>query len=829
MYQLSATLRLRPIRVGFLVDPTDMASLVQIMRISSCIWGGIYNPIIPVCKVLPEIWTRALPDLAPNSVQLAKGYIEFFEPDVYVQASPDLSVGLGISDAQIELGMQRISNLIDLLNGDPASDNPRVGLSMLGVYQELYDREFRFVPRHPPKVSTFKEGGTEDNAFVDCAFGSFPKEGQFAPLGRAYHQAFEPEEMEPTAISWLKMFEHRYRFPLSFTRHGIERAPSGYAPMEPTLFVIDPSSPCDLLDFWNMRLFRRDVLPINLNWFAETAPFIRDFITRNHRPLPGNPNNVMMHTTVEFGRSIGEERAKTAADRSLSGLPLGSWSFKLWYDRIWAIHHDEDHVVRPQRAQLTAGTLDRKLTVSNEGGEPSITFETAAPDFASNYGRGSWANVLRFSSFSQNVKWALDFPEDFNPEQARRFRLGGSVIPSREGIVLPQRFKGHGEYLRLLTGRDAMIAWLQQHGVKAVISSAGRVTEQVIESLDGLGGVQLIAHAETLKLLDKMAKSVRKYDDGKIEEYPDRTVAVQEWTGLIARRTQDPWSHNITLDRFVNANVLKLGLAIVCTHCRFENWFGIGGFGDSLLCDRCRKTYPFPQGSISFQNTPWRFRVVGPFTVPDYADGAYATALTLRLFSNTLSSGRPSVTYATGLEFSIPTGKPFEVDFSFWYRRENWRNGGETVAVFGEAKSFAEKCFTAKDVERMKRVALAFPGSFLVFATLKEALSDEEKALIIDFASWGRESLESGGPRAPVIVLTGIELFANWHVDHAWKQHEGMGKNFADAGHLHLDNLWTLADLTQQIYLGMQSRSDEMRRRWEAERAAALASGEQNL
>jgi hypothetical protein len=95
MYQLSASLRLRPIRVGFLVDPADLASLVQIMRMSSCICGGIYNPIIPVCKAVPEIWTRALPELPPNSIRLAKRYIELFEPDVYVQAGPDL-LGLDV-------------------------------------------------------------------------------------------------------------------------------------------------------------------------------------------------------------------------------------------------------------------------------------------------------------------------------------------------------------------------------------------------------------------------------------------------------------------------------------------------------------------------------------------------------------------------------------------------------------------------------------------------------------------------------------------------------------------------------------------------------------
>lgn len=46
--------------------------------------------------------TPSLAELAPTPAQLAKGYIEFFEPDIYVQAKPDLSIGREIPDAEIE-------------------------------------------------------------------------------------------------------------------------------------------------------------------------------------------------------------------------------------------------------------------------------------------------------------------------------------------------------------------------------------------------------------------------------------------------------------------------------------------------------------------------------------------------------------------------------------------------------------------------------------------------------------------------------------------------------------------------------------------------------
>ena len=48
MTDLSAVVRLRPARIALLVRPNDTRSVRRFMRISACMWGGIYNPIIPV-------------------------------------------------------------------------------------------------------------------------------------------------------------------------------------------------------------------------------------------------------------------------------------------------------------------------------------------------------------------------------------------------------------------------------------------------------------------------------------------------------------------------------------------------------------------------------------------------------------------------------------------------------------------------------------------------------------------------------------------------------------------------------------------------------------
>lgn len=147
-----------------------------------------------------------------------------------------------------------------------------------------------------------------------------------------------------------------------------------------------------------------------------------------------------------------------------------------------------------------------------------------------------------------------------------------------------------------------------------------------------------------------------------------------------------------------------------------------------------------------------------------------------------------------------------EIDFVFWYQRDHSAEGDEEpLLVFGEAKSFAVRSFEQKDVERMARLAEAFPGAFLVLATLKESLSEDEKASIGKLALSGRALLKDGRQRAPVIVLTGMELFSEWNIRHTWDGAGGQHKQFA-APYLELDNLWNLANVTQQLYLGLPDR-----------------------
>ena len=198
---LYGELRLRPTRIGFLVRPSDLANLQKVFQICSCLWGGMYNPIIPVNRSLPKAWrSRVLSRLSGR--QLAMGYVRFFEPDVFVETEAGMAQWLGIHDDSSRLYPRVISidNLLD--GGDLPHSEFAVGLNIFDVYEELYRNEFQFVRHNHSFVALFRDRGRY-GAYIDASFGAFPKQRPLSEIGRAYEDAFKPTILKHEPSAWL--------------------------------------------------------------------------------------------------------------------------------------------------------------------------------------------------------------------------------------------------------------------------------------------------------------------------------------------------------------------------------------------------------------------------------------------------------------------------------------------------------------------------------------------------------------------------------------------------------------------------------------------------
>ena len=797
MPSLYGELKLRPTRIGFLVRPSDLSSLRKVFQICSCLWGGIYNPIIPVSRALPAAWRRDHRRRLPGR-QLAMGYIRFFEPDVFVETEPGLAQSIGIADDIQHPLYPRMLSLNDLINSGAHSTDFKFGLNICDVYLELYRTTFQFVPRRDNFVALFR-GRSRHGAYLDATFGGFPNYSGLSYIQQGYEEVFAPTILKHEPSDWLRLHNESGRAPLTFTHHALERRFD--IERDQTIFVANPTSPLDLLDLWNLRLTGRQVLPVNSEWLPELKSYLHEFIVRSHGPLTGNHRGVMTRTAVEIGNSFSREEAECLIRDTFADLPNSSYSTKLQYDTLWQ-NNDNDAIVSTRPVQISAESSYLDLPVSMEGG-PSIQFQSLTPEFASEFGNdhARWVNVVWLRDFLNQHRFALTLPS--TPALSPYYHSGYTPLVSKEGFVFPQGYKHNREYMQLLLGSEAIIDWFKRHDINAEASDAGRVSDQILSSIGGFRGVaHILKEKATLKLLNKMANSQK------------RTAAFPEWQRIKNSVNKNGVSSENYLDQFVRAGVLKLGLSVQCSNCTKENWYGLDDLAEKVLCERCLKNFSFPQGNPTNFRYSWKYRVIGPYSVPNYANGSYATVLALNCITSGVGFGNNIITFSTELNLEVNNDHR-EIDFACWFQKERYvRVRDEPVFLVGEAKSFAKDSFSKEDVARMKLIGQKIPGTFLVFATLKSELSTTERDQIGRLATWGRLPDANGQSRNPVIVLTGTELFASNQISTAWQEAGGKRQALAKQQSIQMNNLRTLSDLTQQVYLGLQPMGKWLHEYW---------------
>lgn len=494
MSSIAVNIRLRPIRFAFLVRPNDKKRTVEIFRINTCLWGGKFNPIIPFFKRVPSWWERK--DYRfENAKQIINGYLDFFEPDFIVEAQKGLAEGLGFDS-------ERVLQLTDILERGDKRDWGRYGLSVYDLYGDLYKKEFQFERRHKHNIIHVEVEESAFTDFVACNFGAFPVQQKLKYFERDYKNVFEPSQKTLNASVLSKLYRSGYT---SAIRIGHAKLKVDYHEhSEPTLFIMDAYESKDLIDFWNLRAIHQDIIAIPIQWIEELSPFCRRFILANYRPLPGNPHGVMIRPKSMFSRSITENEIEDIHKKYLHVDKKDANLIQTWYPTIW--QPTPEIMVRTTRPTLDAE--EKSIDIAIDLDKPEIQFDPLFPEFARDYGnRCRWANVVRLGDWSYKNRVATVFPCNYKNPSFPRFRLGGKhLLPTTEGLVIFPEYKNLSERWDMIDGTKALNAWFEANKISAVLSDAGRATQQIIQTLGGFWGVRSIAHEGIVRLLDEMSR-----------------------------------------------------------------------------------------------------------------------------------------------------------------------------------------------------------------------------------------------------------------------------------------------------------------------------------
>ncbi len=816
MAELSAVVRLRPARIALLVNPRDRAAVVKFMRISACMWGGEYNPIIPVFRKPPRAWAAEFPgDI--TGLEIARGYIQFFEPDAFVEAQPGLLEKVGLGSLRSYLSPGRVLTLDEVLAPEPHNDwaELHLGLPVTDCLEDVYRTEQRFHQRDPSAALTITAPPT--SGLAEAIFGVHPDTKGSECFSQTFDGVFRPEAVPCSAASWKRVLIEGVTTPLSATSHCIR--PQRLWANDAKIFVFDPTHPTDLIDLWNLRSEPNPLIPIPLGWFPDLLPEVHRIIADEYRPVQGNPSGIMHSAILEFSRGVGDEARRKLLDMLQPGLPPskdghGSLSVKHWRDRIWD-KPGGGMMNTPKRIVLDVEEKHLTLDVKETDSKPSARFEPLCPSFASHYGASQmrWVNSLRVTNFGP-TDVATIYPHNIFDRSWPRLGFGTmDVMIGTEGWSFGQTYNGIGELLQFETQEAAILNFLKRSGIEARLSEPGHIAKQMINQLGGLRGTNLIADGETLKLMNDMAGGVRRRRNGveEVEEQFDpQSRPVKDWDSLVKRRKARSRKF-LELDHFTKASVLVLGLQTQCTNCMNRNWDVVDRLSYSLTCKRCLKPYPFPQGANQTDRR-WTYRVAGPFSVQDYAKGAYGAVLALQTI-NELNSQFRSINFTTAVELDLG-GRKIEADYIAFDQPDDRDSRYDPTLILGEAKSFGQgDLIKPKDIARLKDLALRFPNSYLAVSVLRNEFTDSEKTLLRTFVRWTRKLTVEGGPRNRVLLLTGYELLHQpGPIGRIWTEIGGRHAKFSDSHHTR--SLRKIAEASIAIHLDMPSFDSERRAAW---------------
>jgi hypothetical protein len=311
------------------------------------LWGGRFNPIIPMFRRLPAGWSDDLferhPEISKQLTLRAKrhvkrfrtharefvqGYLEAFEPDYLIEMTPGLA-------KEIAFEQELILKPDDIIPPDGVyPPDLRVGLSVLSLYQNLHEREFRFVQKRSPRIVAVRAKKPSMALFVAACFGSFPSSGQVAGFAEAYKAAFSPEVVE---IDGTNFFDTMIG-PLRLGAHGLRVIPRG-RPRDFTIFFLDAGSPEDVIDYWNLRALGWPVAPVPKQWRDKALEPCRRQVQSVYTPLRGHPQ-IMNTAALLLSRSVANNEGvsfvrEISAPTDPAHQHQPSVSIQEWYPRIW--------------------------------------------------------------------------------------------------------------------------------------------------------------------------------------------------------------------------------------------------------------------------------------------------------------------------------------------------------------------------------------------------------------------------------------------------------------------------------------------------------------
>ncbi|MDB5992823.1 MAG: hypothetical protein JWQ10_4226 [Herbaspirillum sp.] len=783
-------IKVRPLKLALLIDPGSANQVRDAIQLASSLWGGMFFPIIPIYRRMPASW-RESAIKAPLAKDVVQGYLDAFDPDVLVQFSAELPAY--IKESQLQIIKPK-----DIWEGRSRNReiDPTLGIGVLDILSAVFEECFKYKARYPLKA-IIPEIPKQFGLFWASVFGEYPSHISEA-IDLHFAEPLEIERPKVTPEAFLDLTGEMVLFPRRATMWDLEPHERHRFGHGACIYFMDAGEIEDIVDYWNLRATGRNVQPLPKQFLQQESfkKAICEFLLRERHV---RPNNLNIYNDAPFIRSRHSTMEEISAftktlniDETISNEnDAHHFSIQHWYPRIW------DQWARGKDGGVVDqyGTDEDSIDIASEA-ELDMRIKPLTPKFR----KESWfrsdglcANEFDFRMYGANEHLAEVYPKAHGENLLNAISgitgARGEWRIGRNGLVKIVQSLTR-EPRKVPSSEEVFFAWLADHGWKAELSPPGILAKQIYKKLGG--NPLLIANKPVLGLIEHMnGGSVNKNGtpmrDNRIGG--ERELPV----GTVKSLLSDSKKSSSRYDYFIERGVFKLGWKTKCPNCQRSTWFALPTLRESMECPKCLTSFT-AAGNIEQTGNGWYYRTTGPFSVPNYADGAFAVLLTLdaigdRMFSFLRTTSVPSFVATS------PEKPNLEADLAMFWKDSLHGEDAEGL-LFGECKTYG--LFEVKDFKRMQYLANSFPGAVLVFSTLRESLTKREISALTRLTKAGRKYWKSERPINPVLILTSNELLTTKRPPYCWD--ESLQKRFS-----HVHDLLSLCDATQKIYLRLPS------------------------
>jgi hypothetical protein len=699
-------LEYRPVRIGWVVDALDITQLATAASWSTCLWGGRFNPIIPlhdpdlskelihafgVDVLIPVVSSKATSTFVASYPHL---YLTMWDDCIFKARQCEfLDIRHAVRRASGQPATQR---QLDLMRPIWSNDD-----ELSNLFTVLFGR-------YPTR-----EEITLD--YVAGIRGSLAMPDKSVALNGEIPLEF---------VDWTS--------PLKFTGSGLswKRDRSGW--LDSGIILGNATTFDDLLLFWNLQAAGAVVCFYDPAKTTRLKPFVDAFLAavRKH-PIPER------RCLNIWGRALDLPWDSSSIDLNVSGLPLRVWRGA--YAGTWNARD-----LNPSRPQFSSWHRDVVVSYAEVDGEASASFALLDRPFddqgdprAINQQFVVTVDASRYGSAADDLTFETPYVPHLNDFYGRNFHFDYDKARAEPGSF------GHGALgfittvgdqrldVRAYRVHDWLRSFFELFGIAVERSEPGLRAARLIRQLGGLRASFVLKVRGARRLIRKYGpdQSFTRSEAEKCIGNFDETTKQMRFADFenlhIQARERGRLTPGEVLQYLTSRGVFRVGLEFKCSTCELRSWVHLDEAKTTSTCIYCGQQFDV---TSQLNDRDWRYRRSGLFGRDDNQLGGIPTALAMQQLETTLRDRL--LMSSTALNFA-PIGSTSiercEADFVAVVAGAAGPREAPVQILLGEAKTHT--AFDATDVRKLGKLADAIPRemaqSFVMFAKTDEFTADE--------------------------------------------------------------------------------------------------------